>query len=270
MDLQSTESQRVVKALQSLVETLGNCKRAALTPGAIKRAVFYSAGGATIEGDSAELLIKSIGAWDVMDDTDNGNVPRFPAIVEASSALVSSLQSFNESKAAFESACESLPGSAKERQLELRAILKRLGVGRSHPLQCWRRINVLVEYTPKSIGFSIAKTSFSTVQMSKENALEKLKMREAMDVVELLEGEPCESVRWVVPVSPHIKANVSYRDSEGLLQNAKLHASLPIVVLEGSWPSKWKFNIPKEPQVRKTSGRTIPLPFRTNAYLALA
>jgi hypothetical protein len=269
MDLQSTESQGVVKALNSLIESLAACKREALVPWAIKRAVFYSPAGATIEGDSAELLIKSIGAWDVMDDADNGNVPRFPAIVEAGSNLIARLRDFNDSKALFERACESLPGSAKDRQLEMRSILKRVGVGRSHPLQCWRRINVLAEYSPKSIGFSVARTSFSTVQMSKQEALEKLKLRDALDVAEILEGEPCESVRWVVPVSPHIKANVSYRDSKGELQNAKLHASLPIIVAEGSWPAKWKFNIPKEPQVRKTAVRSIPLPFRTNAYLAL-
>jgi len=181
----------------------------------------------------------------------------------------------NQSKSALELKAGAIIGaSARDRQNKLREVLKRQGLGRAHPLQCWRSIHVIDQEQIKTIGFSIINKSIGSEVLTKDEAIRRLRRRDAQDIIEELESEVCSSVRWVTPVSPFVRANVSYRVN-GALINKSIHASLPFIVRKGAWPEKVKFNVPREnPVTRKIAPRektkTIDLRFRENAYLALS
>lgn len=261
-------------ALASLLGSLNRFRSATLTPGAVLRGVRFDDAGVPIDGDNAELLISAICKWDVADDSENGNVLRYPGLFEVTSALVDAIRDLNRCKADFESKAAAIEASsARERQNKLREILKTHGVGRAHPLQCWRTIHVLEQETIKTVGFSTINKSIGSEILTKDEALTRLRRKDAYDVVEELEAAECQSVRWVTPVSPFIRANVSFWQ-DGELVNKTYHASLPFIVGEGSWPAKVKFNLPRETPVKRQVSpqekqNTINLPFRENAYLAL-
>lgn len=264
----------VAESLSSLVDSLNRCKRVALRPGSIGRCAFFSPAGSRLEGDSAELFIKALSDWDVMDDAHNGNVPRYPALVEADAELIESIESFNVHKLAFKSAAAGMEAANdKERQRKLRGIMRRQGLSRAHPLQCWREVKVFSSPSVKTVGFSTSKKSFSSKVLTRLQAISELEKRGADDVIEQMALNTYQSVRWINPVSPFIRVNLSFRKEDGDLDNATFHASLPIIIKMGAWPDKLKFNQPKErSQGRRglESGNSIiPLPFRKDAYLVL-
>lgn len=266
----------VAEALSALVESLNRCKRVALRPGSIGQSAFFGPAGNRLEGEPAELFIKAMSDWDVMDDADNGNVPRYPALVEASADLIDSIEDFNAHKSAFKAAVSVMEASNdKERQRKLRDALRRQGLSRAHPLQCWREVKVFRSPTVKTVGFSTSKKSFSSKVLTRLQAISELEKRGADDVIEQMALNTYQSVRWVNPVSPFIRVNLSFRKDDGTLDNATFHASLPIIIEMGAWPTKLKFNQPKESTqerrgLEEIDTSIIPLPFRRDAYLALS
>lgn len=266
----------VSEALSELVESLNRCKSVALRPGSIGQCAFFDPSGKPLEGDATELFIKAMSDWNVMDDADNGNVPRYPALVEASAELIDSIQSFNAHKLAFKAVVTDMEAANdKDRQRKLRVILGRQGLSRAHPLQCWREVKVFRSPTVKTVGFSTSKKSFSSKVMTRLQAISELEKRGADDVIEQIAINTFQSVRWVNPVSPFIRVNLSYRRDDGALENATFHASLPIIIEMGAWPTKLKFNLPKKSTQERRGleeghASIIPLPFRRDAYLALS
>lgn len=266
----------VTDALSALVESLNRCKRQALRPGSIGQSVFFGPTGIQLEGNPAELFIKAISDWDVMDDADNGNVPRYPALVEADADLLDTVEQFNASKMAFKAAVTGMQvANDKERQRKLRDVLKRQGLARAHPLQCWREVKVFRSSTVKTVGFTTSKKSFSSKVMTPIQAISELEKRDAYDVIdEMAINTTYQTVRWINPVSPFIRVNLSFWGEDGALENATFHASLPILIEKGAWPTKLKFNQPKEnTQERKVSEAgvsLVALRFRKDAYLELS
>lgn len=265
----------VAEALSALVDALNRCKSVALRPGTIGRGAFFGPTGNYLEGDAAELFIKAISDWDVMDDAENGNVPRYPALLEADVELIDAVEAFNSKKLAFREAVATMgAASDKDRQRKLREALRAQSMSRAHPLQCWREVKIFRHSTIKTVGFSTSKKSFSSKTMTRLQAISELEKRGADDVIEQMGLNSYQSVRWINPVSPFIRVNISYRNDDGDLDNATFHASLPVLIEMGSWPVKLKFNQPKEcPQERRGLEEgdlsIIPLPFRRDAYLAL-
>ena len=265
----------VSEALSALVDALNRCKSVALRPGTIGRGAFFGPTGNYLEGDSTELFIKAISDWDVMDDADNGNVPRYPALVEGDAELIDSIEALNAKKNAFKEAVATMVvANDKDRQRKLREALRRQGLSRAHPLQCWREVKIFRNQTIKTVGFSTSKKSFSSKLLTRLQAISELEKRGADDVIEQMELKTYQSVRWINPVSPFIRVNLSYRNENGDLVNATFHASLPIIIEMGSWPKKLKFNQPKDNTqdrrgLEEGDLSIIPLPFRRDAYLAL-
>jgi hypothetical protein len=266
----------VTDTLSALVESLNRCKRQALRPGSIGQSAFFGPTGIQLEGDSAELFIKAISDWDVMDDADNGNVPRYPALVEADADLLDSVEQFNASKLAFKAAVAGMQAANdKERQRRLRDVLKRQGLARAHPLQCWREVRVFRSSTVKTVGFTTTKKSFSSKVMTPLQAITELEKREAYDVIgEMAVNTTYQTVRWINPVSPFIRVNLSFWGEDGSLENTTFHASLPILIEKGAWPTKLKFNKPKENnqgrKIAEAGVSLVALRFRKDAYLELS
>ncbi|WP_219096324.1 hypothetical protein [Pseudomonas sp. UMAB-40] len=260
-------------ALTSLVGSLNRFRAAALVQGAVSQGMLFDDLGAPIEGDCAELLISAICKWDVAEDSECGNVLRYPGLFEVSPELLHAIYDLNTCKQTLEEKASSLEATnSRDRQNKLREILRKQGLAKAHPLQCWRTIHVIEQEKIKTVGFSTINKSIGTEVLTKDEALARLRRRNAQDVVEQLEAETCLSVRWVTPVSPFVRANVSFWQDEALT-NTTYHASLPLIVKQGAWPKKVKFNLPREvPATRKVSphSTTINLPFRENAYLALS
>lgn len=280
--IEETGYLKVAESISALVVSLNRCKSAALQPGSIGRSAFFCPSGNKMDGDPVELFIKALSDWDVMHDADNGSVPRYPALVEASAELIGAIEDFNACKVAFKSAVSAmLVANDKERQSKLRGLLHRQGLSRAHPLQCWREVNVFRSSTVKTVGFSTSKKSFSSKLLTRLQAIGELEKRDAQDVIGDIEDKERESrksfqtARWVNPVSPFIRVNISFRKADGALDNATFHASLPIIIEMGAWPAKLKFNQPKE-NVQERRGldeggiSIIPLPFRRDAYLVLS
>jgi hypothetical protein len=264
--------QGVFDALTSLVGSLNRFRAAALVEGAVGQGKLFDDLGAPMEGDNAELLISAICKWDVAADSENGIVQRFPGLFEVSSELLDAINDLNACKTTLEEKASTMEAATpRDRQNKLREILRMQHLAKAHPLQCWRTIHVIDQEKIKTVGFSTINKSIGSEVLTKDEALARLRRRDAFDVVEQLEAEKCSSVRWVMPVSPFIRANVSFWQDE-VLTNTTYHASLPLIVKKGAWPKKVKFNLPREtPVTRQDSpkSKTINLPFRENAYLAL-
>lgn len=262
-------------ALSDLVESLNRCKREALRPGSIGRSAFFSTTGIQIFGEPSELLIKALSDWDVMDSAENGNVPRYPALIEADAGLLCAIDGLNSSKLAFKTAAASIEAATdKDRQRKLREVFKKLHLARAHPLQCWREVRVFRWPSLQTVGFTTSTKSFSSKVMTRVQAIRELEKRDADREIREIERTAYQSVRWVNPVSPYIRVNLSYRAENRNLINATFHASLPIIIEKGAWPAKLNFNQPKEtPQDRKggaQAGEVVQLLFRKDAYLALS
>ncbi|MNJ44260.1 hypothetical protein D3C77_393040 [compost metagenome] len=266
----------VAESLNDLIGSLNRCKKEALHPGSLGRTAFYGPTGSVLEGEPAELFINAISDWDVMSDADNGSVPRYPALVEADSNLIDALEDFNVCKLAFKKAAADMAAeNDKGRQRKLREILRREGMSRAHPLQCWREVAIFRGLAVKTVGFSTSKKSFSSKVLTRLQVISELEKRDAQDVIDQMSETTWSTVRWVNPVSPFVRANISFRGDDGSLTNAIAYASLPIIIEKGAWPAKLKFNQPKETtQDRKglADGEhsIIPLPFRRDAYLVLS
>jgi|GEM_PF-7068094 len=265
-------------ALSSLVASLNNCKREILKPGSLGQCIFFDSLGAAIDGDSAELLIKALSDWEVMDGSISGSVPRHIGLVEASSALIIALQQLNEAKHIFKEAVSCIAAKDnKERQKLVRGVLTKQGMARAHPLQCWREIKLFLGAPVNTAGFTTAKKSFSSKTLSVTEAIAELTRREAhkeLKEVESARQAGCESVRWVEPVADFTRVNLSYHDAEGKRSNATFHASMPVIIEKAAWPKKLKFNQPKQ-EPRESHGRAeakfrVDLLFRKGAYLAIS
>ncbi|MDZ5605222.1 hypothetical protein SJI00_20835 [Pseudomonas sp. RP23018S] len=265
-------------ALSSLVDSLNNCKRAILKPGSLGQCVFFDSIGGTIEGDSAELLIKALTDWEVMEGCISGSVPRHIGLVEAGSTVIFALQGLNDAKHAFKKAVSTIAAKdSKERQKLARGILTKQGMARAHPIQCWREIKLFLGAPVNTAGFTTAKKSFSSRTLSVQDAIAELARRESHKEVEEIESARlagCESVRWVEPVAEFTRVNLSYLDADGNRSNATFHASMPVIIEKSTWPKKLKFNLPKEVS-RNSHGKIageliVDLPFRKGAYLAIS
>lgn len=265
-------------ALSSLVDSLNYCKREILKPESLGQCVFFDSVGGAIEGDSAELLVKALSDWEVMDGCISGSVPRHIGLVEAGPALIIAIQQLNETKHAFREAVSNITAKDnKERQKLVRSVLTKQGMARAHPLQCWREIKLFLGAPVNTAGFTTAKKSFSSKTLSVPEAIAELARREAHKEVAEVESARqagCESVRWVEPVADFTRLNLSYRDADGERSNATFHASMPVIIEKSAWPKKLKFNLPKQ-EPRISQGRIageliVNLPFRKGAYLAIS
>lgn len=266
--------QEAYDAVTSVLGALNRFKAAALVNGAVSEGVLFDELGTPVEGSKSELLISAICKWDVADESESGKVLRFPGVFEVSTELMKAIVDLNESKLELEQKASAIiAATARDRQNKMREILRRQELGRAHPLQCWRSIHVIDQEQIKTIGFSTINKSIGSETMTKEEALRRLRRRDADDIAAELERTKCSTVRWVSPVSPFVRANVSYWVNDALI-NKSIHASLPFIVQKGAWPEKVKFNVPRDNPVTRENvpkkGTIIDLRFRKNAYLAVS
>lgn len=252
-------------------------------PANVLRGVFYDATGSEIEGDPTELFIRALSSWDTVDESKDGTVIRFPGLVEITPKLLGLILDFNAKKTALEQTAEawkkhpSMPQTGRQ----MRAHYDKAGYRRIHPLQAWRKV-VHVPSTSgdnqdalSSIGFTIQQRGYSSQVLTLDQATAKLIEANAYDLLDRLEADavPKDSkFRWCEPVQPHIRANAVWGSGANAARD-QYHASMPLCVLEGFWPTKRvRYNPPKktEHSVRSDSFSENPrylLPFRSGAYL---
>lgn len=275
MSEQIESTTELKQAVTKLIDHLAAARRAVRHPGAVGRAIFYDDLGQPIVGEPADLFLAAISRWDVAEDAVHGEVLRYPGVIELDSEAIESIRQFNNSKLRLKEIASSMPAAnARDRQRKIRAAFKAIDIGAAHPLQCWREIPVFADAELRTIGFSIISSSISTEVLTRTELVNRLSQRDAGDVLEQASKFDFKVARWVLPVAPFIRANVS-RIEEGVTRTQSIHASLPIVVQIGGWPKKVKYNLPSGTKKERSKDitaplATIPLPFRDHAYLALS
>lgn len=257
-------------AIKRLSCSLAEVRLTLSTPGAVERWSLYDAmTGAPVEGDGQKLLLQALTTLDMSANSANGSVIRFPGLFEVSPGLGAQLEAMNSAKHALESAAKALI-SAGIGPRHMRLLYSRFGYGRIHPLQAWRQINIL-QREPLRVGFTVAKSTSSIERLSLIEALQRLQRMGALDIAEQLENlQPLASVHWHTPISRHIRANITWRESPEKRLQRMLHASLPFVVYSGGWPKDGVFfSQPREHAQRrdKKGGVVLHLPFRDGAFL---
>lgn len=228
----------VADALMSLTDASHSFRTAVLEPGAVQQGLMYNAlDGHELAGDSAELLLRAMLSFDFGDDMENGSVLRFPGCFEVRQSVLACAQNLNAAKDQLKNAVKALE-VAGVKPHQIRVMYKSLGHSRIHPLQAWRQIHTLNQPNLESVGFTVAKSIDGIERMSREAILARLRGLGAEDLVDQIEGRPdIKTFRWHVPVAPHIRANVVWKQN-GERAAQMFHASLPFLVPEGSWPSK--------------------------------
>lgn len=218
--------------------------------------------GGRLEG----LLIEAVCALDVPTNSVNGSVDRYPGVFSVSPALIEATHALNTAKENLENATRSLDIKWRE----LRTLYAMAGWARIHPLQAWRRINILDVEDLYSVGFTVAKKEMATELLTLEEVTQRLSDRDAFDVLDQIRKTDCTEFGWHEPVSPHIRANVVW--GKGVTRRGqRFYASLPFLVEAPGWPSKRvRFNQPREHAVRSDikHASMIPLPFRRGGFIS--
>lgn len=273
-DIGTVQATEALKgALDGLVESLHQLRSAILKPGAVIQGVSYDMHLATpLEGEPCELLVRALSCWDMAEQSSNGSVPRFPGVYEVSEEVLERANIHNGQKQYFEDCIKALIESGIKPN-KMRELYRRFGHAKIHPLQAWRQINVITVPSLSSISFTIAKFTESIETLSFDESIARLSRGNASDVIEqLIQMADSKAVRWHKPIATHVRANLVWGAKEQRLSRM-LYASLPILLQEGNWPKRVRFNKPRQHAKRsdaKDARATIHLPFRDGAYLTVA
>lgn len=256
-----------VAALRSLEDALGQDR-------AVGKSIFFDVhtNEMVTPDDPAAYVKEALGDLNCDDQRKDGQVVRYPGVVEVSSLAWQKLHQFNQAKQALREAvdrCYQLGAKAHE----LRIAYSRAALPRLHPLMAWRKINLLEEQL-ESIGFTVAKGIDSIERMTVGQAIAQLEGI-GDDVAEQISRYPRDKqLSWHEPTSPHIRANLVWK-TESSTQKKQKHACLPFFVPIGQWPTKRvRWNKPKETEgeARNDSlkGDRFELPFRTGGFLIVS
>ncbi|MDH4602465.1 hypothetical protein [Pseudomonas syringae] len=259
--------------LTELMRSLQAMKTAVMSPGAVgKGLVFDQLSGEAIAGDLPNLLAHALTSIEVAEGSANGSVVRFPGCFEVSQSVIEHADCLNAAKENFKLCVKDLEESGLKPH-ELRGIYRKLGHSRIHPLQAWRKVNVVNGAGLESIGFSVAKSTEGIEALTFSELVARLEAANASDVIEaLLADRAPAQVQWHTPVSRHIRANIVWKNDQ-LRTSAMLHASMPFLIPQGSWPTKRvRFNQPRSHAKRSDSraNNVVHLPFRAGAYISWA
>lgn len=259
-------------ALEALHESLFQVRSAILQPGAVLQGkAFDQHNGDIIEGLPAELLLKALSSWEIDANSTNGSVNRYPGVFEVQSPAIEALSLLNERKQDFETCVKRLDASGVT-PYKMRTFYRRLGHGRLHALQAWRQVNILPRQSLQTVGFTLAKSMESIEVLAPEEVFSRLGKAGAFDVIEQLRAAMASGpVRWHTPVNKHLRANITWKENEAR-KSIMLNASLPFIVYEGHWPTRLKFNAPRNHAKRSDTNKArvvIDLPFREGAYLSV-
>lgn len=260
-------------ALTSFVASLKSVDEALSRPDSLGRSVFYCVeDNSEVASDSPSEYVKdALGDLNCRDNQKDGQVTRYPGVVEISPEAWNALQQLNEAKVSLRDAVNRCYGAGAKSH-ELRNSYIRAGLPRLHPLLAWRKV-ALVDVRPQSIGFTVAKGIDSIERMSVAQAIAQLE-GVGDDVIEQIARYPRNaSVSWHEPTSPHIRANFVWA-TESPPQKKQLHACLPFFVPMGHWPSKRvRWNPPKNTESEQRNdalkGDRFELPFRAGGFLVI-
>ena len=219
-------------------------------------------------GGLAELLTNAVCSVDVPPHSLNGSVDRYPGIFSVSPKLIVATHELNAAKERLESVTRGLDIKWRE----LRSLYAMAGWARVHPLQAWRRVNILDAADLHSVGFTVAKKEMATELLSLEEICQRLSDRDAFDLMEQVQMTGGTVFGWHEPVSPHIRANVVWGKGN-TRRGQRFYASLPFLVAAPGWPSKRvRFNQPRDHAVRSDLKHTsmLPMPFRQGGFISVA
>lgn len=274
--MQSLINQSVAESLDTILSALAAFNSACSEPGAVIRGVRFNAMDGLPEqndlGDTTKLLLEAINTWDIAEESSNGSVIRYPGVFEVKLAVMTAAKHLNDAKTNFANTVAALEASGSDSR-QVRVAYRSAGMPRIHPLQAWRQIVLLEGQDLSSIGFTVSKMCHSIEVMKHPEAVKRLTQANAFDVIEELSLlPPSSTIHWHTPVSRHIRANVVWQSEE--TRRARMyHASLPFLVLEGSWPAKRvRFSQPREhaPRRDKKSTTCATFPLRKGSYLAVS
>lgn len=266
----------VAESLDAMLSALAALNAACSEPGSVIRGVRFNAMDGLPEpddaGDATKLLLEAINTWDITDESSNGSVIRYPGAFEVSLPVMAAARHLNDAKTRFADTVADLEVSGADSR-QMRVAYRSAGMPRIHPLQAWRQIVLLEGPDLASIGFTVSKMCHSIEVMPHAEAVKRLTQANAFDIIEELNVLPSSStIHWHTPVSRHIRANVVWRSGETRLARM-YHASLPFLILEGSWPAKRvRFNQPREhaPRRDKKGTTCATFPLRKGSYLAVS
>ena len=255
--------------LLPLLDDLGQTLDTWKTRVQVERGVMYDPlTGEEIEPGTRleDMLTDAVCALDVPPNSLNGSVDRYPGVFSVSPALIEATHALNSAKEKLENATRGLDIKWRE----LRTLYAMAGWSRIHPLQAWRRVNILEPEDLYSVGFTVAKKEMATELLSLDEVTQRLSDRDAFDVLDQIRRTDSPVFGWHEPVSPHIRANVVW--GKGTTRRSqRFYASLPFLVEAPNWPSKRvRFNQPREHAARSDikHASVIPLPFRRGGFIS--
>ncbi|MEH6688669.1 MAG: hypothetical protein V7693_15585 [Halopseudomonas sabulinigri] len=232
--------------------------------------MFDSATYSEIEGSPTYLLRSALGDLSIPTDAENGNVNRYPGVFCVSDDSLTDIKSLNIAKAAFQSAVNSAESAGCTR-IDMRKIYRAMGASRLHPKHAWRQVTILEETDLQSVGFTVAKNSESSSQMTLVEVNEILNKFGAFDIAAVVNNSGAKHIRWHEPVAPHVRANVVWGSKEDS-RRQMFYASMPFIIPEGIWPEKRvRFNKPRHHSKRSDFSQlgNIPLPFKQGCSITI-
>lgn len=258
-------------ALAEFVASLREVEVAMERPGSVGKSIFFDvqSNNVVTPDDPTAYIKKALGDLNCDDQRKDGQVTRYPGVVEISSQAWNTLCRFNLAKHAMREAVKHCYGLGAKSH-ELRTAYIRAGLPRLHPLMAWRKIN-LIEDQPQSIGFTVAQGIDSIERMTIAQAISLLE-GVGDDVAEQISRYPRDrQLSWHEPTSPHIRANLVWKSDSSTLRK-QMQACLPFFVPIGHWPTKRvHWNQPKETEGESRrdalKGDRFDLPFRTGGFL---
>lgn len=261
-------------ALAEFIASLREVEAAMDHPDCMGKSIFFDVqSNDVVTADDPSAYIKdALGDLNCDDQRKDGQVTRYPGVVEISPEAWHTLHRFNRAKQAMREAVNRCYGLGAKAH-ELRTAYIRAGLPRLHPLMAWRKIN-LIEEQPQSIGFTVAQGIDSIARMTITQALSLLE-GVGDDVAEQISHYPRDrQLSWHEPTSPHIRANLVWKSDTSTVRK-QIQASLPFFVPIGHWPAKRvRWNQPKdtEGEIRKDAlkGDRYELPFRTGGFLIVS
>ncbi|MDH0960927.1 hypothetical protein EGJ86_22150 [Pseudomonas sp. o96-267] len=270
--MQALINDTVNESLSALSSALNGFKAACLAQGGVLQGTRFNAiDGVAEAGSPAELLVDAVSAWDIPDESVKGSVARFPGVFEVSAQVIAAAAALNAEKERLAMAVNALSEGGSDSR-KMRLAYRASGHPRLHPLQAQRQIVILQGEGLSRVGFTVAKQGHSIRVMTYTEAVAELGRNNAYDVIEQIQSMPESSViHWHTPVSRHIRANVVW-DIAGSRKSQMFHASLPFLVQEGFWPSKWvRFPTPRTHTQRRDQKGTLlaNVPLRAGAYLSV-
>jgi len=222
------------------------------------------------EGDSVWALRNAVIDHNIPSESSHGEVRRYPGVFSVSRRLIDATEGLNAAKHWFERCVREAEHAGLDRN-HLRRLYRLAGYPRLHPKQAMRQLCILSPDNLQSIGFTLAKNTAASSVVQTHEAIERLINFGQQDIASMVSASGVQSVRWHLPISPHIRANVVWGKKDDRVSRM-LYASLPFLLPEGAWPERRvRFNKPRHHARRSdySIDNSIPLPFREGAYLTL-